>query len=122
MVPFHPHRDDGFFLFLGPLGPVTGEGRLEIDFLPGRSRTGKGMSKGWSSLLAPAVHCDMKREAPDYSTTRMVFLRYPESDSSDEEDSNGSNEAEENKRKKARRGVISPGISGHAEYPTHADN
>ena len=119
MVPFQPHLD-GFFVFLGPVGPVSGEDRLETNYLP--ASAGRwGMRRVWSSLPAPAAPWYRFGESPDRSTTCNVVLCYPSSDSSDEDD-NGRREAEANIRKKARRDVLSPGIVGPpAEFAGESD-
>ena len=95
MVALEPLQD-GFFVFLEPLGEVTGDG-VETHTLS----TKAGNVKVGSSVRAPSVHWMKLREDVDHCKTCIVFLCDTSSNSSDEED--GNREGEDNLRTKARK-------------------
>ena len=95
MVAFEPGQD-GFFVFLGPEGRVTGDG-VESLYVP----TVAGAWQSWFMLPALSIRSIKKQgEEVNHCKKSVVFVHNERPNSSDESDANG--EREENIRKKAR--------------------
>ena len=83
MVRFTPGQD-GYFLFLGPVGPVTGNG-VETH----RLNASPSVSAKWyPTLPTTAVHWTQLGEEVEYCKTQIVLLTETSPNGSDEDDGN----------------------------------